>query len=88
DTDFMSFRYVDGRAIYATGWISRVLLPLHFVGAQILALIPALLLLFVAISAAPRRRPADGGIAAFDRQILAMLALAPLALVIAISIVA
>ena len=78
DSGFMPFRYVDARAVAATGWLQYVSFPLRWAGSQLLFILPAIgliALLFAGVKRGEPRRP--DAPAAFARRYVTALALGP-----------
>jgi hypothetical protein len=86
--DFLPFAYAEHRAQLSRGWYDHLWHPLQFAVSQLFFLIPALLI--AAALFLPRRpdgEPAAANADAFDLRIVTVLALGPMAAVLALSAV-
>jgi hypothetical protein len=86
--DFLPFRYADARAAPSRGMIDHVWHPLQFALGQLFFLLPALLIAFAAAWPWSSGGEAAPGIAdAYDRRIVTVLAVGPVATVLALSLI-
>ena len=75
---FLPFQYVDERARTAAHWYQYIVFPLQWIGGQLLALLPTLVLFLLVYRHWDERPPlAADEVAAFNRRYVAMLALGP-----------
>ncbi|WP_428246352.1 glycosyltransferase family 39 protein [Ferrovibrio sp.] len=84
--NFVSFAYVDQRAGFSRGW-NRVLLPVHFIGSQFLALLPPLVLLLIGLGARSEpvvTAPRDNR---FEKWFVIAIALGPVLLVVMLALI-
>jgi hypothetical protein len=77
DSGFAPLRYVDSRAATAMHWYQYVLFPLRWTGSQILALLPALALMTIAVRSNHWRETPEAD--DFAKRYVAALALGPFA---------
>jgi 4-amino-4-deoxy-L-arabinose transferase-like glycosyltransferase len=77
ESGFAPLHYVDSRAVTAGRWYQYLLFPLRWTGSQLLALLPALALLTIAVRANWWR--IDDNEDAFTKRYVAALALGPFA---------
>ncbi len=86
--DFISLAYIDQRAGTSTGW-KRLTSPAYFIGGQILAFVPMLLILTIGsaagMTADHERAEAECGL--YDRWYIVTVALGPVALLIVTALV-
>jgi len=87
NSNYVTFAYVDQRAGFSSGW-NRLLLPVHFIGSQFLALLPPLVLLLIGMGARaePAAAPASK-ITSFDRWFVIAIALGPVLLVVVLALI-
>jgi 4-amino-4-deoxy-L-arabinose transferase-like glycosyltransferase len=78
DSGFLPLRYVDARAVAATGWFQYVTFPLSWTGSQLLFILPAMALVALALIGTRRSAPVRlDARARFDRRYVTALALGP-----------
>jgi Dolichyl-phosphate-mannose-protein mannosyltransferase len=86
DSGFLPFRYVNARAVSATHWYQYLTFPLIWTASQVLAVLPAIVLLAILVYPDARmKKPVDAG--QFARRYITAIALGPFLLTTAAALV-